>query len=56
MGATVLFTLMILPVLFSLAFVLVLVMGRMKLAASEPAYKETEVTVYAPSPAVLAFE
>lgn len=56
MGAAVLFTLIILPVLFSLAFVLVLVMGRMKLAASESTYKEAEVKIYAPSSAVLAFE
>lgn len=56
MGAVVLFTLMILPIIFSVAFVMVLVMGRLKLAASAPIYDEVEEQIYVSSPAVLAFE
>ena len=56
MGAAVLFTLIILPILFSVAFVMVLIIGRMNLAASEPVYENADAEVYASSPAALAFE
>ena len=57
MGAAVLFTLIILPILFSVVFVMVLVMGRMNLAASEPVYENTVEEVYVSShAAILAFE
>ena len=57
MGAAVLFTLIILPILFSVAFVMVLIIGRMNLAASEPVDENTVEEVYVSSPAaILAFE
>lgn len=57
MGAAVLFTLIILPILFSVAFVMVLIIGRMNLAASEPVYENTVEEVYVSShAAILAFE
>ena len=56
MGAAVLFTLFILPILFSVAFVMVLIIGRMNLAASEPVDENTVEEVYVSSPAILAFE
>ena len=55
MGAAVLFTLIFLPLLVSVALVMVLVKGRMSLAA-EPVYNDADAEVYASSPAVLAFE
>ena len=56
MGAAVLFTLIILPILFSVAFVMVSIIGRMNLAASEPVDENTVEEVYVSSPAILAFE
>lgn len=50
MGATVLFTLISLPVLSSVALVMVLVKGRMSLAA-EAACEEAAQEVYVPSSA-----
>ena len=55
MGAAVLFTLIILPILFSVVFVMVLVIGRMNLAASEPV-SEYSVEEICASTAILAFE
>ena len=55
MCAAVLFTLIILPILFSVVFVMVLVIGRMNLAASEPVSEYAVEESYA-STAILAFE
>ena len=55
MGAAVLFTLIILPILFSVAFVMVLIIGRMNLAASEPVSEYAVEESYV-STAILAFE
>ena len=54
MGAAVLFTLNILPILFSGVFVMVLVIGR-NLAASKPVSEYAVEESYA-STAILAFE
>ena len=56
MGAAALFTLINLQIIFSVAFVMVLIIGRMNLAASEPVYENTVEEVYVSSPAILAFE
>ena len=56
MSAAVLFTLIILPILASVALVMVLVMDRMSLAASDPVYEHADAEVYASSPTALAFE
>ena len=53
MGATVLFTMISLPVLVSVALVMVLVKGRMSLEAMETANEETQ-EVYVPSSSVAA--
>ena len=55
MGAAILFTLIILPILVSFAFVLVIVMGRMRLQSTVYSYEEADVEVYASSSAVLRF-
>ena len=54
MGATVLFTMISLPVLASVALVMVLVKDRMSLAATEPAYEQADAEVYVSTPATLA--
>ena len=53
MGAAILFTLIILPILVSFAFVLVIVMGRVRLQSTAYSCEEVDVEVYASSPAVL---
>lgn len=53
MGAVVLFTLMILPILFIVAFVMVLVMGRIRLQSTASSCEQFDVEILASSPAVL---
>lgn len=49
MGATVLFTMVSLPVLVSVALVMVLVKGRMSMEAMEAVNEEAAQEVYVPS-------
>lgn len=53
MGAAILFTLIILPILVSFAFVLVIVMGHVRLQSTAYSCEEVDVKVYASSPEVL---
>ena len=54
MSAAALLTLIFLPLFFSVGLVLVLVMDRMSLAATEPAYEQADAEVYVSTPATLA--
>ena len=53
MGAAILFTLIILPILVSFAFVLVIVMGHERLRFTASSCEEVDVEVYASSQAAL---
>ena len=53
MSAAILFTLIILPILVSFAFVLVIVMGRVRLQSTAYSCEEVDVKVYASSHAAL---
>lgn len=54
MGATVLFIMIILPIICSVAFASMLVIGHKNLAKSECACEHASESVYVSSPAVLA--